>query len=291
MSGALVGLTAGVALLLIASWLRARRPLSLALRIGPYVGIPGTAARSTRRRLTITGRMPRALEARWVTDRSLDVRIRQAGMRPTAAAFRQRRLVFSAASGGAAMVLAALGGGGLGPCLVLAVLVGIGGWIACDWWLGRAIRRRRESVARQLPLLTDLVALAVSAGAGPVDALDAAARSLGEPIAGEVARATDAIRSGVTVDAALRSLARDVSLPSLDRFVDAMLVALETGSPLAEVARAQAADVRVDERRRLVELAGRRDVAMLVPIVFLVLPSVVLVAVYPGLQALRVVLP
>ena len=39
------------------------------------------------------------------------------------------------------------------------------------------------------------------------------------------------------------------------------------------------------------EAAGRKDIAMLVPIVFLVLPSVVLIALYPGLQSLRLVVP
>ncbi len=61
--------------------------------------------------------------------------------------------------------------------------------------------------------------------------------------------------------------------------------------PLAAVVRAQAEDARTEERRRLMELAGRKDVAMLIPVVFLVLPTVVLVALFPGVQSLRLVVP
>ena len=86
-------------------------------------------------------------------------------------------------------------------------------------------------------------------------------------------------------------MADRIGLASVQRLVDALLVALERGTPLAEVLRAQAMDARAADRRRLMELAGRKDVLMLVPIVFLVLPSVVLVAVYPGVQALRIVVP
>ena len=106
-----------------------------------------------------------------------------------------------------------------------------------------------------------------------------------------MAAAVDDVRSGLPVDAALRALANRCGLPAVQRFVDGILIAVERGTPLADVMRAQADDVRVDQRRRLMELAGRKDVAMLVPIVFLVLPSVVLVAVFPGIQALHLVVP
>ena len=70
-----------------------------------------------------------------------------------------------------------------------------------------------------------------------------------------------------------------------------MLIALDRGTPIVEVLRAQAADARAVHRRRLMEAAGRKDVAMLVPIVFLILPVVVAIALFPGLQALQVLVP
>jgi tight adherence protein C len=74
-------------------------------------------------------------------------------------------------------------------------------------------------------------------------------------------------------------------VPVLARFVDGMLIALERGTPLADVLRAQAADVREAGRRELLESGGRREVGMLVPVVFGILPTTVLFALYPGLLA------
>jgi tight adherence protein C len=59
-------------------------------------------------------------------------------------------------------------------------------------------------------------------------------------------------------------------------------VAVERGTPLADVLRAQASDVREQRKRELIEAGGRREVLMLVPVVFLLLPVVVLFALYPG---------
>jgi tight adherence protein C len=55
---------------------------------------------------------------------------------------------------------------------------------------------------------------------------------------------------------------------------------------LADVLRAQAADVRDSAKRELMEAAGRKEIAMMVPLVFGVLPLTVIFAVYPGLATL-----
>jgi tight adherence protein C len=85
---------------------------------------------------------------------------------------------------------------------------------------------------------------------------------------------------------ALTGLANRTTLPSLARFVDGIVVAVDRGTPLAEVLRAQAQDVRELTRRQLMEAGGRREIGMMVPVVFLVLPVTVLFAVYPGLAVL-----
>ena len=51
--------------------------------------------------------------------------------------------------------------------------------------------------------------------------------------------------------------------------------------------RAQAQDARDAAKQELIELGGRRELAMMVPVVFLVLPVTILFAVWPGLSALK----
>ena len=90
-------------------------------------------------------------------------------------------------------------------------------------------------------------------------------------------------RSGLPLTDALHQVADRTSLEPLARFVDGLLVAIERGTPLAEVLRAQAADVREAGKRRLLEAGGRKEIQMMVPVVFLILPVTVLFALYPGL--------
>jgi tight adherence protein C len=94
------------------------------------------------------------------------------------------------------------------------------------------------------------------------------------------------VRTGETLDVALRRVATATRSPEVERFVDRITISLERGTPLAEVLRAQAADARAHQRNALIEVAGRKDVAMLIPVVFLILPTVVLIALFPGMRAL-----
>ena len=82
--------------------------------------------------------------------------------------------------------------------------------------------------------------------------------------------------------APLQGIAVRTNLPPLARFVDGVAIAVERGTPLAEVLRAQAVDVREAGKRALMEAGGRKEIAMMVPVVFLVLPVTVLFALFPG---------
>jgi tight adherence protein C len=70
------------------------------------------------------------------------------------------------------------------------------------------------------------------------------------------------------------------------RFVDAVVVAVERGTPLTNVLTAQSGDAREARRRSLIEVGGRKEIAMMVPVVFLVLPISVLFVLFPGFYGL-----
>jgi tight adherence protein C len=128
----------------------------------------------------------------------------------------------------------------------------------------------------------------VGAGEGAVGALERVARTCSGEMSGELRRTLADARAGATLVQALEGLAARTSLTHLARFVDGVAVAVERGTPLADVLRAQAQDVRDVGRRRLMETGGKKEIAMMVPVVFLVLPVTVLFAVYPGLAVLTV---
>ena len=141
----------------------------------------------------------------------------------------------------------------------------------------------------EFPTVADLLALSVAAGEGPVAALDRVVRSCKGELSIELGRLLGDVRSGVAMSAALDDLARRSGLPVVSRFAEGFAVALDRGTPLADVLHGQADDVREATRRNLIETGARKEVAMMVPVVFLVLPVTVVFALFPGFYGLTLV--
>lgn len=168
---------------------------------------------------------------------------------------------------------------------LLAICV-VSGWVIADRRLDTAAKRRRERAVMELPATAESLAIAVSAGAALSHACELVAAQADGVLADELAAVVEAVRVGSSIDRALSTMTARLPVPAVGRFVDALRIALERGTPIVDVLHAQAADARDESRRLLMEKAGRREVAMLVPVVFFVLPAVVVIALYPGFREL-----
>ncbi len=175
------------------------------------------------------------------------------------------------------------------PLAVLTCVSALAGVVLRDHRLSTQVTTHEEQVLDELPVVAELLALAVAAGEGPVAALDRAVRRSNGALSRDLARVLGEVRTGTPVAAAFDAFAARSGLAVVARFADGISVALDRGTPLAEVLHAQAADVREARRRALIESGARREIAMMVPVVFLVLPTTILFAFWPGVIGLRLV--
>jgi tight adherence protein C len=226
---------------------------------------------------------------------SIRRRIERADLGITVQDFRVEQVLWGLAAFGAAATLSLLvalrSPGRTVPLLVLCAVAFVLGVLLRENRLSSQVVERERRMLTEFPTIAELLALAVGAGEGPVSALDrVVTRSQGE-LSGELAVVLADIRTGTPVTAALDALARRSGLPVVSRFAEGMAVAIERGTPLAGVLHAQAADVREAGRRALIESGARKEIAMMVPVVFLVLPITVVFAFWPGVVGLSLVTP
>ncbi len=173
-------------------------------------------------------------------------------------------------------------------CCGVAFVVGV---LLRENRLTAQVRAHERRVLEELPSVAELLALAVAAGEGPVAATErVVARSRGA-LADELRHVLADIRVGAPVGRAFDAYAARSGLPVVARFASAIAVSVERGTPLADVLHAQAADVREARRRALIESGARREVAMMVPVVFLIMPTTVLFAFWPGVVGISLVTP
>jgi tight adherence protein C len=220
-------------------------------------------------------------------------RLERAGEDTSVERFRLSQASYGMAFGGAVLVVGMLGparhhGTAVG-WLLLSGGAALAGLVARDLGLSRRIARRDRQILAEFPVVADLIALAVAAGEGPVGAIARVVSTCRGALADDLSRVLAESRTGVPIAAALDGLARRSALPIVSRFADGVVVALERGTPLVDVLVAQAADVRDSAQRSLVESGARREIAMMVPVVFLILPVTLLFAFFPGVVGLNLV--
>jgi tight adherence protein C len=307
--GGVLGATAAGGLLLSASRVAAIRRPRLDIRVLPFIrdlpqtaqlpGYRAPAAGPANPVAAVFG--PSVQRAAGGVERvlggsvSVRRRLERAGLDRTVHDFRVQQVVWGLIGFVCAAAIGAVRSvadpGAVVVSLVLCGLAFAGGVIACDQRLTSLVNRREREMLLEFPALAELLALAVAAGEGPVSALDRVVRRSRGELSRELAAVLAAVRTGEPVSSAFDRLASRTGVPLVARFADGIAVAVERGTPLADVLHAQAADVREAGRRELIESAARREVLMMVPVVFVILPVTVLFAFWPGVVGLSLTTP
>ena len=270
---------------------------SLARRIAPYirdVTDPRGLTPPSSSRVLDAGELWRSAIRRLARvgggSAAMDRRLRQAGWPMDAAAFRGRQLAWAVAGvaiGGVLVVALVLLGRGSATVWLVPPLLAIGAAFGCDALLMQAARSRVARIEEELPTVLEFLALCLSAGEGIFDSLRRVSDVGAGELTGELGGVVVAAGTGSSLPESLAALARRLDIASVSRCIDQLVAAIERGAPLADVLHAQALDAREDAKRGLIERAGRKEIYMLVPLVFLILPLSVLFAVFPGIFMLR----
>ena len=307
--GAVLGAVLAAGLLLVASRVLALRRTQIAVRVLPYVrdlpqvgrtpGLRVVSSSPTSATAGVFGPLLRsaadAVERVLGGATSVRRRLERADQAKTVHGFRIEQVLWGVAAFAVAaaygVIRALTDPGAAVSSLILCLIAFVVGVLARDTHLSNQVKQRERRILAEFPTVVELLALAVAAGESPVAALDRVVRRSGGALSSDLARVLAAVRTGEPVGAAFDRLASVTGLPLVARFAQGIAVAVERGTPLAEVLHAQAADVREAGRRELIEVAARKEVFMMVPVVFLVLPVTVLFAFWPGVIGLHLTTP
>ena len=303
--GVVLGAFTGLGIWLVIERLWSARHTSLAVRVTPYLrDLPSTSLRPapvepTSAFLAVFGpilrRAAELVERVLGGSASITRRLERARLPMTVHEFRISQAVWGmVAFANAAVPSAALALRAPDRAVPLLVMCG------CAFALGVLLRenrltaqvtRRERRILEEFPTIAELLALAVAAGESPVAALDRVVRRSHGELSADLRDVLAEVRTGTPITRAFDDLATRSGLPAVSRFAEGIAVAMERGTPLAEVLHAQAGDVREAGRRELIEIAARKEVLMMVPVVFLVLPVTVLIAFWPGVIGLHLTTP
>lgn len=179
---------------------------------------------------------------------------------------------------------------GMIPALTSVVLSLIGivaSILIIQWNLDRRCKKRVEEIEQEFPALVELLTLSVGSGESPASAFIRLAERGEGHLPREFKILLADFGAGVSFATALDLMSKRIEIQSLRRFVDTLVISISRGTPLVETLLHLTADARNREKSQLMVAAGKSEIKMMIPIVFLILPISILFALYPSIQNLQ----
>jgi tight adherence protein C len=162
----------------------------------------------------------------------------------------------------------------------LTPLMGVVGYFYPDVWVSGMIKRRNDEVLRAMPFIVDMLALSVEAGLDFMAAIqrviEKAPRS---PLVDEFETLIRETKIGSSRAEGLRQLGWRVNLIEINSFCATLIAADSVGASIGPLLKQLSNDLRVKRSSRAEQLGATAATKILIPMIFFILPAV-LVAIF-----------
>jgi tight adherence protein C len=175
----------------------------------------------------------------------------------------------------------------LGQQLLVILVAFALGYLLPGVWLGSKISKRQEEVTKSMPDALDLLTICVEAGLGFDAAMQKVAEKWDNELSRAFARTVQEMRLGKLRREALRSMATSLDVPDMTSFTAAIIQADQLGVSMAKVMRIQSDTMRMKRRQRAEEKARQAPVKMMIPLVFFIFPTILIVLLGPAIIQIR----
>jgi tight adherence protein C len=156
-----------------------------------------------------------------------------------------------------------------------------------DRQLTRDVKKRLRTIESEFAPVVEMLTLAISAGETPIGSMFRIAERSNAILAQEFGKVVQEVRDGSPFSSALDAMGARSESVMIRRFVDALITALTRGAPLVDVLQRHALEARATQRNTLLSIAGKAEISMMIPVVFLILPISVLFALWPSVTNLN----
>lgn len=149
------------------------------------------------------------------------------------------------------------------------------------------IAKRQKSVIQALPDALDLLVICVEAGLGFDMAMGKVYEKWDNELSLAFGRVLREIQLGKLRREALRDMAERFDVADVSSFTAAIIQADQLGVSMAKILRVQSDQMRVKRRQRAQEKAQQAPVKMMIPMVFLIFPSIWIVLLGPAVLKIK----
>ncbi|MBK9711114.1 MAG: type II secretion system F family protein [Kouleothrix sp.] len=170
--------------------------------------------------------------------------------------------------------------------LMYSAIGAVLGYLLPGMWLGQQIKKRKHNIVKALPDALDLLTISVEAGLAFDLALMRVADKWDNELSTEFKRVLTDTRLGRARRDALKDMSQRTGVEDIQTFVAAVIQAEQLGVSIGKILRIQSDQMRIRRRQRAEEAAHKAPIKMLIPMAFLIFPSLFVVILGPAIPRL-----
>ncbi|CAB4687100.1 MAG: type II secretion system protein F [Actinobacteria bacterium] len=139
---------------------------------------------------------------------------------------------------------------------------------------------------QELSKMLQMLAIMISAGESSVAALKYISERSSGRLTALIKASLDNYKNNGNLFSTLEYLSSATNSAQVRRLLNAVRVSSERGSPILDTLQNQVRSLNKEIKVNLLNKAGKSEIALLVPVVFLILPTSILFAVWPSIYGL-----
>jgi tight adherence protein C len=172
------------------------------------------------------------------------------------------------------------------PAVLFGFLVAGVGWSLPSFFLRSMANSRQTRIRREIPDVIDLLVVCAECGLGLMASIRIVGRECERQdrlIGGQLALASAELSAGSTLGESMRAIAQRTGVEEIRSFSAILVQSEKLGTDMAQALRATADQLRISRTMRAEEMAQKLPIKMVFPMVFLLLPALMIILTGPAL--------
>lgn len=157
-----------------------------------------------------------------------------------------------------------------------------GGFFLPHLMLSSRIANRQKEIRKAMPDALDLLTICVEAGLGFDAAMSKVSEKWDNQLSLAFARTIREIQLGKTRRDAMKDMSDRLDINEMTSFVAAIIQSEQLGVSMAKILRIQSDQMRIKRRQRAEEEAHKAPVKMVLPMAFLMFPTILIIVLTPA---------
>jgi tight adherence protein C len=159
--------------------------------------------------------------------------------------------------------------------LILTPFMGIVGFFYPNLWLSGMIKNRGDNILRAMPFIVDMLALSVEAGLDFMAAIQKVIeKAPPSPLVDEFETLVKETKIGSSRAEGLRQLGWRVNIIEINSFCATLIAADSVGASIGPLLKQLSSELRVKRSARAEQLGATAATKILIPMIFFILPAV-----------------